>query len=459
MFTDSLDGDELSAYVVVTEHGLAQLMDIVESDQEITPPLFFLLAKITQGWGNPMDSLRLDTLVAGAAAIPLTYLLGARALDRRAAIVASCVMALSPFLISYSTEARPYILLMLLCLGSTLALVHALDRAGKVWWAVYALLSCAAMYTHYTGVFVLAAQAVWALVFFRDRWRWIVGANVVAAIGWAPWLPSYRADQDSPAADLIGNLQPFGLDAIRTDILHWSIGHPIPLLSVRDMPGEPALVLIGLALVIGLAFTALEAARARFHAKGRPPGPGPRAHVGPLHSASGRGLQRGRRERVPATQPDCLVSGAWRSPGGGGHAPAADGGLGVGQLPAHCWFRGRWGADGPDEAERPDYKTVASFIAARGGDDAVVVDSPGPSPGPLTSLDVAVFPRPGGTEGADDPQARPPVPRRSAEREPTWRSRAPRPASKPRSEGGRRPGSPPLEGWHDLPRDPWSREL
>ena len=52
-FDDSLFGDEVSTYFIVTGHGVGQVLDWVRSDLEVTPPLFFVLAWATHSFGEP----------------------------------------------------------------------------------------------------------------------------------------------------------------------------------------------------------------------------------------------------------------------------------------------------------------------------------------------------------------------------------------------------------------------
>jgi hypothetical protein len=392
-FSDSLFGDELSAYFVVTDHGLGDLIDLVQGDQEVTPPLYFLLARLTQGIGNPIDSLRWVPMLCGIACIPLTYHLGMQTVGRRAGLVAAAIMAFSPFSIFYSSEARPYGLLMVLCLGSTLALLQAV-RAGarRGWWALYAALSCGVMYTHYTGAFVLVGQAGWALACHRESWRWLLGSNVAAALGWAPWLSSYRADQDSPGADLIGVLQPFGFHAFKTDVLHWAIGAPLTFVSIRDMPGGWAIALIALGLAVGLATLAVELARGRIRltllderlslililALSS-------VVIAGLYSAISVSVFQPR-NLIASTPGLALVLAVIVTRPGWRAARVAATAL----LVAGFAIAGVRMLDG--EAHRPDYKGVASFVVDRGGGAGLTVDSVGLFPGPLSSLDVAFAP-------------------------------------------------------------------
>ena len=84
-FDDSLWGDELTTYGMVSGHGPRTVVDLVRTDLENTPPLFYLVAWATERLGGP-EGLRLSSLLAGVAAIPLTYLLGARTVGRPAGL-------------------------------------------------------------------------------------------------------------------------------------------------------------------------------------------------------------------------------------------------------------------------------------------------------------------------------------------------------------------------------------
>ena len=71
------------------------------------------------------------------------------------------------------------------------------------------------MYTHYTAIFVLAGQALWALAAHPALWRRLALSTAGAAVAYLPWLPSYFDDADSPGSSLIAVLQPFSADAVR----------------------------------------------------------------------------------------------------------------------------------------------------------------------------------------------------------------------------------------------------
>jgi Dolichyl-phosphate-mannose-protein mannosyltransferase len=252
-FNDSLFGDELSTYFIVTGHSLEQVLDWVRSDLEVSPPLFFVLAWATHSLGDPAASIRLVSLIAGVAATPLTYMLGVWTVGRRAALVGAALVALSPFLILYSTQARAYMLVLLLDLLSTLALLRALETRRVGWWIAYAACSCAAVHAHYVAVFVLAGQLGWAFFARPEARRPLIAANVGAAAGFLPWLPGFLDDRNGP--NLIGLFEPFTLHGVGRALVRWSIGHPFTRFSA--LPGAAAELIAAAGLAIGLVGLAL----------------------------------------------------------------------------------------------------------------------------------------------------------------------------------------------------------
>ena len=182
--------------------------------------------------------MRLPSLIAGTATIPLVYLVGARTLnktagaDRRGGDGAEPVHDL---LLGRGAHLR-----------ADDRAPHALDPGAPArdrerrarWWVVYAICSCGALYSHYTSVFVLAAQVLWVVWKHREALRACILANVAVAVGFAPWLPGFVADNDSPTTDILDLLQPFNLDAVANAIENWAVGYPYIPESV--LPGTVA---------------------------------------------------------------------------------------------------------------------------------------------------------------------------------------------------------------------------
>ncbi len=378
--SDSLFGDELSTYYTVAGHGLGRTLRIVESDQELTPPLYYVLAWLAARLGDTPEALRLPSLLAGIAAIPLTYLLGLRTVGRRAAIVGAALVATSPFLIFYSTEARAYSLMLLLGLVSTLTLLRALDHGRPRWWAAYAVSSCAALYTHYTVVFVLAGAFAWACFTRPGARRPLLAANAAAALGFLPWLPQFLADSRSPCARLIAMLQPFGLHTVRIDVGRWGLGHPD--VSLATVPGHAALALLLVGIAAGVIGLLLER-------PGRPSRGVVLVLVLALAAPVGAALYSTIGNSVYISR---NLIASW--PG----LALATGALVTGPSPIRRYVSptlvlAAFAVAGAQmlraDTQRVDYGAAARFIdAAAAG--TPVVEVPFPAPGPLSGIDVAL---------------------------------------------------------------------
>lgn len=252
LFDDSLYADELATRFTSGWHSFGGMLDVVRSNQENTPPLYYALAWVTDGLGVP-QGLRLPALVSGVAAIPLTYLVGARTVGTRAALIGAGLAALAPFMIFFSTEARAYSTVLALGLCSTLFLLIALERRGAGWWALYALVSVAAAYTHYPVIFVLLAQFAWAFVTRPESRVPLVAANAAAALAFLPWLPGLREDFDSPTAVVIAFANPFSAEAAIKTVANALIGSPLQSSFLSPVPGAAPFAMLAAGLLLGVA--------------------------------------------------------------------------------------------------------------------------------------------------------------------------------------------------------------
>jgi hypothetical protein len=226
-FRSSLSGDELSTYYVVAGHSLSRVLRLVESTQETSPPLFFVVAWATRGILHSQgQSIRLVSLVTGTAMIPLTFVLGLMTVGRRAALVAAALVALSPTMIVNSSEARPFMLAAFFALLSTISMLRALHSGRTGWWVAYACFTSATAYTHYTAVFLLAFQLAWAL-WTQPRARTpLVVANIAAGLTYLPWVNGLREDLHAP--NYISTIAPFNAHTVETILESvWIVSGPL----------------------------------------------------------------------------------------------------------------------------------------------------------------------------------------------------------------------------------------
>jgi mannosyltransferase len=144
-----------------------------------------------RGWtvvGTGELWLRLSSVVAALATIPVMFAVGRRLFDARAGAMAAVLLAAHPLFIAHAREARYYALLSLLGAGASLALLRALDRRRGWAWALYGSLATLLVYTHVAGSLVLIAHA--AALLLRPRsatpWRSMFLTGVAVAVACVP---------------------------------------------------------------------------------------------------------------------------------------------------------------------------------------------------------------------------------------------------------------------------------
>jgi uncharacterized membrane protein len=157
---------------------------------ETAPPLYFVFGWIwAHVFGDSAFAIRSLSAVAGTVLIPLAYLCGSELVSRRAGLLAAAFVAVNPFMVWYSQEAREYMLVAAFCAASLLFFVRAKRDASNrniAWWGVFSAL---ALLTHYFAGFLVAPEALWLLYVARRRATVIaVAALVVIELALIPLL-------------------------------------------------------------------------------------------------------------------------------------------------------------------------------------------------------------------------------------------------------------------------------
>jgi 4-amino-4-deoxy-L-arabinose transferase-like glycosyltransferase len=162
-------------------------MNLVE---DRLPPLYYLLL---HGWrqlaGDGDVAVRLPSVIAGLLLVAVSYRLAAELFGRRVALLSVALVALNPFLVWYSQEARMYALAVLLGTCGTWCLVRAAGapaarRVAAIWWAGYGLCVLAGLYTHfYTGLLVPAHALYLVWTWRRAHRAWLPFVAVSLVVG------------------------------------------------------------------------------------------------------------------------------------------------------------------------------------------------------------------------------------------------------------------------------------
>jgi mannosyltransferase len=170
--------------------------------------LYYLLM---HGWvalGSSPVVLRIPSVIAMAVAAALIVIIGRRLTGSGwAGLFAGLIMTATPSISFYAQTARSYAMVFACVLGSTLALMYALEaeaagRASRRRWLAYAGLVALGGYLNEMSLLVLAAHAVTVLLARYgqpavERWLWAAGGGAAlvaplvllsikehAALGW-----------------------------------------------------------------------------------------------------------------------------------------------------------------------------------------------------------------------------------------------------------------------------------
>jgi len=197
------------------------------------PPLYFLLTRVwMQVLDQPLKSLFHSSLTTQRSlpalisllALPAMYALAWKLFASPAvALLATTLLALSPFDLLFAQTARQYSLLTVMVILSHVLLLRALqpskqrsaNRAGKrnrlqsvSDWGLYALAVCLGLYTQPLFALTIAGHAVYVgLVthpnrspqWFRSLWRWSL-AVLTAVLLYSPWLVVMLGHRERVAA-------------------------------------------------------------------------------------------------------------------------------------------------------------------------------------------------------------------------------------------------------------------
>lgn len=251
---------------------------------DIHPPGYYLLLKFWRDvFGEREWALRSLSAICGVITVVVTWRIG-RLISTRMGLIAALLVAVAPFAIYYSQEARMYALLGLWATLSSWALVEfrrASEPCGLKWMLLYAVATAGGLYTQYAYPFVMLAHGIWmvllaltaipiasnqptngirgAQVDFKAAGgpgprlnarivaplAWYALANAAALLAFAPWMPiALRQIRGWPAQSEGYSLFPALLDVARWLV----VGRTLPL----DAAGAP-LSIVALLLLLALS--------------------------------------------------------------------------------------------------------------------------------------------------------------------------------------------------------------
>ena len=182
----SFDHDEAVTAARVIHPSLFDTLSTA-AEGERSPPLYYVVAWAwSKSFGTGEVGLRSLSALLGTLTVPLAYAAAATlGSSRRVALLAAAFVALNPYLIWYSQEARSYALMVLFGAAALVYFARSLERPSSRSLAIWALASALALSSHYFAVFLIVPQALWLLLRDESRRSAILATAAIVAVGLA----------------------------------------------------------------------------------------------------------------------------------------------------------------------------------------------------------------------------------------------------------------------------------
>jgi len=169
----------------------AQMWSLLRAMPEQHPVYYFIL-RLWMRLGDSELVLRALSVVFAAASIPFMWHFAKMLCSRvEAALVATVLLAMSPFYLYYAQEARMYTLLGFLAIVASLALARWLEREDGRWLVWYGVSSSVGVYTHFFFSILMISHLA-GVMWWRDyrgaKVFRLLAVQALVAVAYAPWL-------------------------------------------------------------------------------------------------------------------------------------------------------------------------------------------------------------------------------------------------------------------------------
>ena len=252
----SFGHDEAVTALRVLHPALLATMHVV-AHSERSPPLYYLLAWAwSRLFGTAEVGLRSLSALFGTLTVPVAYLAARELASRRAGLLAAAFVAVNPYLVWYSQEARSYALYVLCSVWALYFFARALRDRSPRSLALWALTSILALCSHYFAVFLIVPEGLLLVLAIRPRRAAISAVASTALVGLA-LLPLAYIQQSGGRADLFTS-QPLASRAGQAALAFVASVEPAPgagstavdHVQMAAGAGAAVLLLVGIAIVI-----------------------------------------------------------------------------------------------------------------------------------------------------------------------------------------------------------------
>ncbi len=249
--TKSLWFDEAIA-VAIARQPTGRFVHVLWND-EANMSLYYTLLRAWVAVGGDGEAwVRSMSVLTAAAAVWVTYRLGARLFGWVTGAVGGLVLSANAFFVQFAQEARSYMLTALMAAVATLAFVRGNEAPRRAWWGLYVGAVTAGVYAHLFALAVPSGHAVALWLGRRDRGAWRRFGLALVAVA-VLVLPALRVAWVRRGTQVWWN-PPVTLDSIRG------------VFAASAGGGGPALAVAVYALVVVAALDL--AGRLRRHGRG-----------------------------------------------------------------------------------------------------------------------------------------------------------------------------------------------
>ncbi|QDU52143.1 glycosyltransferase family 39 protein [Gimesia panareensis] len=207
--TRSLWFDEAFSWMLACQFSISE--SIYRTALDVHPPLYYLVLRFwIDLFGDSIIAMRSMSIVFADLNVLILYFFCRDCLTdldyltrSKIGLFAAGFLSVSAYHIHWSQETRMYTFALFLTTASAWLLLISLRHSKSLrYWLFYAVVSCALMYTHNYGLFVVFGQGVYCLVnliltrkgsfknlILSQKFRNATIAYALILWGYAPWLP------------------------------------------------------------------------------------------------------------------------------------------------------------------------------------------------------------------------------------------------------------------------------
>ena len=162
---------------------------LFERGADFHPPLSYILMHFWIMLSNLEIWLRLLSVIFGVLTIWIIYKFGSEILNRKTALLATFLLAISPYHIYYSQEIRMYAESTFFAALSMYFFYRFTIRNSLTNSLIYITTSSALIYTHYDGLFLIIAQFFTILILQRSLLLSFLKKVSFVFLIYLPWIP------------------------------------------------------------------------------------------------------------------------------------------------------------------------------------------------------------------------------------------------------------------------------